>query len=257
MFRSKMIRVFCVALAFSAGRGIALGQSETDPIRLIQRIEAQRKQIDEVWQEGLIITEIKYEGMVKRTEVEFSAAFKQPNLFRFQLKGRSPLLMVSDGQWLWLFREREGTYTQTAAPKQSPLFHNWIGLFIPLQMGDTSILLPPSGNVVQGFRLLGQESLETKSGGVLSCYVVEGEMSKETLGHYDHGRVRVWVGTDDLITWKIESTFVPGSSSAEREVTITLLTKSVRVNEALPDSLFIFTPPAGARQLSAGRGERR
>lgn len=70
-------------------------------------------------------------------------------------------------------------------------------------------------------------------------------MPDEISSLYESARVRVWIDVTDLMTRKIESTFVPKPPSREQEVKITVLNTKVKLGESVPESLFVFTPPQG------------
>jgi outer membrane lipoprotein-sorting protein len=246
---NNRIYLLCLALVMTllVSLTAALGQSG-NAADLLKRIEANRQQINDMQQDGLIITETKFDGGVKRTETEFSTAFKRPKLLRIQIKGRSPMPMVSDGRWLWSFNERTRSYTQRSAPTKMSVGENLFGTLIPLQIGDTSLLVPIGQKLVKDLRFSGQEWLETNSGQKALCNLFEAEISDEVMSKLGEVKMKMWIDTNDLITWKVETTLIPKQLSQEREVKVTILTLSTKLNEGLPDSFFKFVPPSDAKQ---------
>jgi hypothetical protein len=233
--RGRAVGVVIFQLGFLWGH--AWGQGT--PERLIQEIEARRQQIAEVQLEGLVVSETRYEGMIRRTEREFWVAFKRPNLFRFELRGEFPKLILSDGQWVWhvtQYPERSRGYKRPVNAQRPLWFDSWIGLLIPVPMGSAVVLTPPTAPIVREIVLRGQEDVETRTGERIPCYVFEAAV----LSLYDV-RMRLWIGIPDAIPWKIESTAIPTPPSMERESKIMILTTKVTMGGDLPLSL--FAPP--------------
>jgi outer membrane lipoprotein-sorting protein len=241
MTRKMIVSCMVLALSCSIVPSVSFGQSES--AELIQRIETARQQMTAVLHEGLIITERRFEGMVKRTEAAFTVAFRRPNFLRYHIKGELPVLMVSDGEHLWNFQENDRTYKKRPAPTQLVTYDHWVGQPIALGVGPSLMLMPAPLLKPEQVVLIGQEPLKMDSGETISCYVLEGGLSPEISTMYDSARTRVWVAATDLITRKIESTFIPKSPSREYELKITMVTKSLRFNEDVPESYFTFTPP--------------
>jgi outer membrane lipoprotein-sorting protein len=229
---------------------VGLGQTGTDAVELIRKIEAQRQHVVGVWQQGLMIKERKFEGMVKRSEEEFTVAFRRPNLLRREVRGDAPWLTVSDGTQLWELQERDRTYRKKPAPKGVGAGDHWIGQSIPLSVGegDVLLLIPPSRIRPEEVVLLGQQELEINSGEKVLCYVLEAQ-TPYALSNYDFARMKVWVGTNDLMMRKIESIFVPKQPSPVREIKITVIITKLLLNESVPQSLFTFTPPLDAVEV--------
>lgn len=240
-----MVTYFVVPLLFLLAISL-LARSQREPTALLQEIEAHRQRIQDVLLEGVLITETKHRGVIKRVERPFVAAFKRPNRFRFEIKGEASVLMVSDGDWMWTFRGRSQTYTQRPAPTHLPAFDHWMGLPIPLQIRSVPVLIVPTADVIHSITLVGRESLHLRSGEDVLCSLHTAQMNQEMLSGYDRGRVKAWVGVRDFIPWKIESTFGPASSD-QRESRVTLAITSVKVDEGLPDAMFAFAPSPEAR----------
>jgi len=220
--------------------GLCYGQAfgQVTPEKLIQEIEARRQQIAGGQWEGVIISETRYEGMLRRTEREFRVAFKRPNLFRFEMLGEFPQLVISDGQWVWdikRYPDQTRVHKRPANAERPLWFDAWIGLAIPVPMGSATFLMPPVSPTIRQVAFLGQEDLETKTGEHIPCYVFEAEVAI-----LRGVRMRLWIGVSDAIPWKVEST-APPASPAERENKITILTTKITMKDDLPLSL--FAPP--------------
>lgn len=249
MFRAGICtRFLALALCLLASLTV-VGQSQRDAAGLTQRIEASRRRLNEMRQDGLIITETKFDGSVKSSETEFSAAFRRPNSFRIQIKGQAPILTVSDGQWLWRFSERSRSYVKRQSPGRVSAHENLFGQFVPVQIGDTTLMVPIGRKLITDLKFVGLESIETRSGQKAHCNVFETEMSPEAIGGIGQARLKMWIDINDLITWKVETTLVPRQPAREREVKTTILILNAKFNEGLSDSFFTFVPPPDAREV--------
>ncbi len=234
---------------FVMGLFWATAWGQSDPAKLIQQIEAQRKQIAQMKLEGLVITEVHFEGMTKRWERAFSLAFKRPNFFRLEVKDDfSPKLLVSDGEWVWQFLERNGTYMKRPAATYPRWFDTWVGIFIPEQFAESTTLHPPEPGLLGEVTQTGQEELELQPGQHVLCYVFEAQMKRKH-PMYEQARLKIWIGIDDALPRKIEGTFIPQPTRRESLARATILVRSIELEPRLSESLFVFVPPANAKPI--------
>ena len=87
-------------------------------------------------------------------------------------------------------------------------------------------------------RLLREEQL-TIAGKQVDCYVIELPGAAPP-----NSTTTLWIDKGRYIV--LQEDYLEGGQG---RVTVHLLTKVARVNEPLPDGLFVFSPPAGAREV--------
>jgi outer membrane lipoprotein-sorting protein/uncharacterized membrane protein YphA (DoxX/SURF4 family) len=178
-------------------------------------------------------------GILSTTSIFGSA----PDRMRMESKD---MTLVADGQYTWTYMPLSGQYTKRAA----------IG-------NGLDALDGASRDWVKGLRsasvftTVRQEKLEI-DGQVIDCWVIEmkpenlkvlsqapGISFSEFSAHYwidkDTGLQRQMVGTG-----KVRHP----NSDAPQSVEVRTVYRSVKFDEPLPDSLFQFTPPAGAKEIA-------
>jgi outer membrane lipoprotein-sorting protein len=255
--RTLLICSLCSTLAIGtlAFSTVASPQTESDLASLTKKVAAHRASVSELQLEYQVTSEAKVGGKLKRFESAMFIAFRRPNFLRLHLKQERPSLMVSDGEWLWSYSEAANTYSKSPAPSSlSAFFDSLIGTYVPMAIDDTvTVLIPPSKRLTERLELLGQESLGTKAGSNVLCYVLKGSLDEKSLSiwGYDRGDTKLWINTSDLLTERAESTFVPEGSGGRQPIRITLVRLSSRLNEGLPPSLFSFVPPPNAKLRAA------
>lgn len=184
----------------------------------------------------------------RRQQNHLSVAFRAPNRFRFDLKDPQQFLMISDGQYRWTYSKGGDSYARTPAPANASAFRNWIGPFLPLQVGDALMIAPSRDGQANEPEALGRAQLDTALGG-RECYVLKAAIADDLLGDWDlhDGTITVWVGVHDYVNWKLEVALNERSQGRDSvKVTATDVTKDF--GSDFSDSLFEFTPPSGAKK---------
>jgi outer membrane lipoprotein-sorting protein len=226
---------------------------------ILQKVRGTYRSLKSFQFEGVTVGELQGTGMYSKTEFPFEAAFVAPA--KIHIEAKNPMmevLFVSDGRTGWIYIPSTKTYSKFGLAESSKLtsartneeelealsgYSAGAGLnFDIFQIG---IL-----NRVKEARILRQETVQLDGNGV-DCYVVRIE--------YDYSReeakaapaIRIyWIDKNRFIVlredWEsrdeVESEVVSGSLNMKYST----IFKKARLNEPVPDQLFVFTPPAGA-----------
>ncbi len=160
-----------------------------------------------------------------------------PGKYRHEILGVQRLTIL-DGQQRWEYDKENNEYTRTPGPAR-----NWRAyLMIEVQRIATA-------------RIVRQEAVELESGPVM-CTVVEATRKN----NIEHVRITetYWIDTQRNLslkkveTWQHENTGSPPSTNV-----FTFAIQKISINQPLPDSLFHFTPPEGAVEVSELNPGRR
>jgi len=176
-------------------------------------------------------------GTDKSAVAETYVAFKAPD--RYRLEGKIPGLfdenpdldqavMVYDGSGLWFYFPKPNLYTFVSADDLAA--DPEIGAHTPQATDDVVVKkYRVAANFVDAAKLLRDEEIDFGDAKV-ACYVVS--VPEKWPGPY---------------TWWVEKS----SYHVLREIKSggTVQYKTVRLGEPLPDSLFRFVPPPGAKKL--------
>jgi outer membrane lipoprotein-sorting protein len=170
-------------------------------------------------------------------------AFKPPNQYRMEgtfpgLSGDASALsesvIVCDGFFIWFYLAKSNQYSSFPLSVLGPNIPGDFGLW-PEAIDEVAMRpIRRAVNFINGAKLLREETIEL-AGAKMNCYVVsipqKGEVSTNTW----------WV---DKQTYRVMRMDDDKSSNV-----FTVL----KLNEPLPDELFTFTPPPGARKLETNR----
>jgi thiol-disulfide isomerase/thioredoxin len=103
-------------------------------------------------------------------------------------------------------------------------------------------------------KLTGEEALEV-GGTKLDCYVVEATLDKMALPGsmtLSGGTLKMWIDKASKTMLKQTFTgFMQGPAPAKpMEMNMAMTVTSQKLNEPIPDSVFVFTPPEGAKEIA-------
>jgi peroxiredoxin/outer membrane lipoprotein-sorting protein len=157
-------------------------------------------------------------------------------------------LGLSDGQWTWIYLPGSGKYTKRPADDNNtggagPPLENLKSYFIARYNGI--------GTDIKDARLLREETL-TVDGRDTRCLVIEAEYAAAAGAAGKLAR-RFWIDPTRLVILREESEAEmkgrPGGGPVR--ITQTISFDLAQLGEPLPDLLFHFDPPAGARLVAA------
>ncbi len=224
-------------------------ERSTDARELIRRVSRNYRDLQSYYFEGLLRTEIEGEGFYQRIELPVIVSAVKPDKTRIEIKhSLEGFLIVTDGNNTWEYVSRLKQFTR--------------------QMGNAgraggygSKLSSVAMSLVEDYGRLGQNAVKVRLVGEktrdignrkVRCFLVE-YSGRTPLRFIDDSGLSSILSIDperNLILQE-DSRTAMGSSPfgwpAEVRHTVTL-TKA-RINQSLPDSLFVFTPPQGAQQV--------
>jgi peroxiredoxin/outer membrane lipoprotein-sorting protein len=246
-------------------------QSEDEPRRLLEKVSETYKNMKSYYLESLMAMEIRIGGRQQKVEIQTVIAGIKPDKMRVEFK--TPLmdmLTVCDGQTTWVVRPRLKEYAKKAAVALIPSLGGDInantldfGLLAASIAKYISSRYEHIAKRVTWAKIVRTEEVEVE-GKSIDCYVVEVAYEPSTESS-DIERKSLpqtfWIDKARYIVLRdisIAKTDLPAFQIEQRS-TLTV----AKMNEPLPDNLFVFVPPEGAREvdqlnlLGAGNSDLR
>lgn len=238
----------CLCLCLSKP---AQAQTPTDPQMLLRQVGETYRKLQHYQFEFVISNESNYTGngleSSSKGQEFFAISVSQPNRFRIETKStNSNVLAVGDGHTTWFFTPTLNLYTKNEITLET--------LLDPTKRGLTvfdSMVKRPGGKLAQ-YRTLGTNKMPVKllreesveiGGNKILCYVLETGLSQGTTKQ----STTYWIDKTRLLILREVNQFNLKTPTASTTNTMQVTTfKLVRVNEALPESLFAFPPPREA-----------
>lgn len=214
----------------------------TDIMHRVRKTYDQPAQIDV----SLTLTQHDAKGTQSSSSFRFAASLPKRLRIEFgagsaEFLGSDDLgesLMLIDGQNTWIYSKGYNQYVLTTG---SPPDHD--GLINPTH--DPSLFVPRYVTYfVGGFLGLERDPVVSKivreetidaNGAPTHCYVIEIQGSSEFR--------TLWVDKSRYVVLRMDT------KDSARGETLSVVFTGVKINEALPEDLFIFTPPQGARKV--------
>ncbi len=222
---------------------------QPDPRELVQAATKAIKHYDSYQLESIV--KIEMHGGVIQTNLEMpsSVSVRRPDHVRIESRSQTGTVVniVSDGEHTWYYVSAAKEYvkrTASASPEAA--------------VGNGGIMpkdLPDVGKSIQSVKITGEDTL-TVGGEKMRCWVVETIFDKIMLINpavvIEKGKQISWIRKSDSLS--LQNTFeatleLPGVDEPV-QMTQSTVTTSLRLNVSLPDSLFVFTPPANARETA-------
>lgn len=184
-----------------------------------------------------------------------SLAVVDPDKMRIESKGQGGSTVVADGEYTWIYIPALKQYTKKAA------LHGPKGLFEGLGIGN----VPDPSQVMRAAEIIREESIEV-DGSKYPCWVVETKVDKLKLfwpegAELTDGVITLWIDKDLKIDRQLTMSgkMQGGPMPAPVEMKRTIMKRALKLNVNLPDSLFKFTPPEGAKEVTelAGPGMKK
>jgi outer membrane lipoprotein-sorting protein len=225
----------------------ARAQEKPDAAELLRRVTevyTNVKQFQLAFEGKMVITRVS-DGAVTSESIERGAmAVQEPDRLRFETGGgtEDAGLVVSDGKIAWAYSPKTNEYMklQPGRAPATPLSDSDItdDLKVPymMQMAHQALeffKFPPSVQT----SAVGEETL-TVQGSSFPCIVVSIEGRP-----FPKSKAKLWIDKARKVVLREDVTNVSGTI-VESSSTIYQI---VRINEPLPEVLFQFTPPPGAK----------
>jgi thiol-disulfide isomerase/thioredoxin len=224
----------------------ALLIAQPDARELVRQASQAVKQYDSYQLESVV--NIEMHGGVINTKLEMpsSISVRRPDHMRIESRSQAGTVdIVSDGAHTWYYLSATKKYIERVASASPEAAVGNAG-FMPKNLPDVA-------KSIQSVKLTGEETL-TIGGEKMPCWVIETTFDKigvpEPPVLIREGKQISWIRKSDQLS--LQNTFeatleLPGVAEPVH-MTQSTQTTAVRLNIALPDSLFVFTPPAGAKQ---------
>ena len=223
-------------------------QQYPDGSALLKQSEEALKKVHSLQykEEGTMETVIG--GQPLKTTTELSQAVLNPGKTRMESKVQGvSMLVLSDGESTWVYSSVANEYTRKAAALGPE------GLMTAMGMGD---FMPNMADIHMTEKTTGEESI-TIDGQKHDCWVVETQIGSLELPAAAKGAkmsdavMTFWIdkklGIDLQRTVSMKVT-VPGAP-APIEMRQKNVKKELQVDGPIADSVFSFTPPAGAKEV--------
>ena len=235
---------------------LANGQKEAAEI--IEKVGNTYRNAQSYHFEAVYIIETKSEGMQIKKETLVVIAAVRPDKMRMEIKGSMmdlDTLMISNGSTTWEYLPRLKQYTRS---KGTPTTVTTKGIdsrdlatdkitYYRTWAVALGILLPDYENITETVnkpRLLREEAIEV-DGMTVDCYVIEADSA---FPQFVTSPKTFWIDKARyLVVRETYSTNMRGSTSSE--IKQTTVFKVASVNEPVPDTMFVFSPPVDAKQV--------
>ncbi len=242
-------------LLFSPCVRIGLGQSDGQALEVLKRMAETYRSLKSYQFEGVMKRESKAEGYQQTREIPILKAAVLPDKLRIE-RGwpKNKMVLVSNSQDSWLYLAQLRQYSRTnpgdikrfleQGPSDEPATFSALYNSFVTQYANLTEL-------VKQARILREESLDL-GGSAKPCYVVEINNRETEEGRSERNYPRtLWIEKDRYLVLKEISGSRSESPEFEGmlETRQTLVLSLAKINEQLPQDLFVFQPPAGTHEI--------
>ena len=192
--------------------------------------------------------------MTTHIDMPVKLAASKPGKLRIESNGQlGATLIVSDGENTWMYLSAFKQYTKTPAASSPEALLKSITPGIGQMMEQFKTKDP-----YRSAKIIAEEPVQV-AGKRIECYVVEATMDTINLpGSMKlSGSVqKLWIDKTTKLTVKMTSsaTVEGGPMPGPIEVTQSIEMTSFQLNQPVPDSVFTFTPPEGAKEVAEFKG---
>ncbi len=224
-----------------------LAQQLPDAKELLKQWEEALKKHRSYQYEAKMAMDMVVGGNPIRMSTTSSTAVVNPDKRRIESKGQmGEVTIVADGEYTWVYIPALKQYTKKAAISSPQALSESLGMG---NITDPSIAMGDA-------KILGEETIEV-DGNKYVCWVVEIKLDKLKMpqpagAELTDGVITLWIDKDLKIDWKMTMSVkmqggpMPGPVEMKQEV----IKRALKLNVDLPDSLFRFTPPEGAKEIA-------
>jgi thiol-disulfide isomerase/thioredoxin len=184
---------------------------------------------------------------VGRSEVQVSVALRRPDRLRIQSGPEGArMTMVSDGSHSWMYLESSGEYIERSAGA-SPV--------ALLQDSGFMKQLPDFGTALQSATVKGEETVVVGKRS-FPCWIVVkryGTIQARAQGMTLRDATEtLWIAKSEHVALKnvVQAKVSLANRGGRAEIVQTTRTLALELDAELPDSMFTFTPPKGAKQIA-------
>ena len=243
-------------ILLSQGIRVSWAQNDNQALEILKKMAETYRTLESYQFEGVMKRESRAQGYLQMKEIPILKAAILPDKLRVE-RGwpKNRLVLVSNGQDSWLYMAQLQQYSRTAPGNMrmfleqgssdepatlSALYHSFVTQYATLP------------DALKRARILREESLEL-GGEARSCFVVEVEVQGAEDSRNEEILPRtLWIEKARYLVLKEtsgsrrESPEFEGRLETKQSLTLSL----AKINQSLPDNLFVFQPPAGAKEIS-------
>lgn len=193
-------------------------------------------------------------GLESRLQIPVKLAASNPDKLRIESNGAvGNTLVISNGENTWMYLGPLKQYTRTPAASSPEALMKSLNPGIADVLGEMK-----SKDPFLEVQLTGEEVLEA-GGTRFECFVIESKLDKIDMPgtmKLTDGVMKMWIDKKTKLTLKQTATAIMQGGALRRpaEMNQTINILSVKLNEPVPDSLFVFTPPEGAKEVKEFQG---
>lgn len=173
-----------------------------------------------------------------------SIAAVNPDRKRVESKSQmGGLTLISDGEYTWIYVPMLNQYTKKAALQRPEDMLASLGITDPMQLYKEA-------------KIAGEEALEVE-GKKYDCWVIEMRIDKFPMPQMQgmsltDSLVRLWIAKDLKVNLQanMSAKMQGGPMPKPMEMRMKMTMLSLKLDPDLPDSLFHFTPPEGAKEVA-------
>jgi cytochrome c biogenesis protein CcmG, thiol:disulfide interchange protein DsbE len=241
---ARLILTMVPVLVLAQGTRLANPTAgQPDPRELLKQSADAIKQYKSYQLESVIAVDMRGGPINDKLEMPSSISVKRPDKLRIESSSRAgTITIVGDGEHTWFYVSTVKKYVKRDAVESPEA--------VVINSGLLPKNLPDLNQSIKSVKLTGEDTIDI--GGVKTvCWVIETIFDKITLPEQNvtvRDAVQItWIMKDRKLT--LQSTFratinLPDVAEPV-EMTQSTHTTKVRLGIDLPDSMFVFTPPAG------------
>ncbi|HML18285.1 MAG TPA: redoxin family protein [Bryobacteraceae bacterium] len=234
-----------LAIAFALILSVAAAQPLPDAQTLFERAQQISKSFHSLQFVAENVTETPFPGAPMNVTTETQSAYLNPGKTRMEVKAPGvTFLDVSDGETTWVYNSMAKQYVKIAAA-QGP----------EAVMAAIGVKLPDPSSVKVTYKTTGDQAIEI-DGEKHDCWVVEAQIGEMTLPSSDKAPPKMTGATmtywiDKQIGIDFQMTMAMKMAIGGKELVMHQKTtkKSVKIDQPLAESLFVFTPPPDAKEV--------
>ena len=203
--------------------------------------------------EQAVVVEISG-GLESRLEMPVKLAASNPDKLRIESNGPvGNTLIVSDGENTWMYLGPLKQYTKTAAASSPEALIKSINPGVAEMLAEFK-----SNDPYLSVQVTGEEALEM-DGQHFDCFLVEAKLKNIQMPGammLTGGVMKMWIDKKTKLTLKqtASATMLGGSLLAPAQMNQTVNMLSFKLNEPVPESMFRFAPPDGAKEVKEFQG---
>jgi outer membrane lipoprotein-sorting protein len=250
MFKLLKAAVVLLMLLLIINPGLSQDQKNSQVV--LDKVSETYKTSRSYYFEAVVISEIKSAGLNMKTEAPITIAVMKPDKMRTQVSNpmmQLEVLIVSNGETTWEYMPNQKKYTK----RESSVGNVDKELYHQIWASALGVIFPRYDRINEGItraRILPDEVIQI-GGNDIDCYVVEAEFSPiEPNSESKPSTKSFWIDkTRNIVLKEISRSKMKTELGGPIERIQTTIFRTANINETLPDTLFIFAPPEGAKEV--------